>query len=98
MLRDRIQALEQLMNRQKVVSNRPEDLDVLGLGQKRQRNLPAETGNPPGPAGRRRGIFLAGSGQQPAEILSAFILQHYPDAALVPPEILVPESLPDEES
>jgi excinuclease ABC subunit C len=97
LIRDRIQALERLMNRQKAVTNRPEDRDVLGLAGNGSefclKKMEIRQGRLVGAAT----FFWADTGQQPAELLSAFIVQHYPDAAVIPPEIFVPEVLPDED-
>ena len=97
LIRDRIQALERLMNRQKAVTNRPEDRDVLGLvGNGSEfclKKMEIRQGRLVGAAT----FFWADNGQQPAELLSAFLVQHYPDAAVIPPEVFVPENLPDEE-
>jgi len=88
--RDRLQSLEKIMETQKVSLPRETDTDVLGLnrdaGEICVRKLEVR-------AGRMIGsltFFFPDNGESSAEILSAFIEQHYPDAVMVPPEILVP--------
>ena len=96
LLRDRKQALDRLMNRQKVVTNRPEDRDVLGLAGNGSefclKKMEIRQGRLVGAAT----FFWDDTGQQSAELLSAFLVQHYPDAAVIPPEVFVPETLPDD--
>ncbi len=96
LIRDRIQALERLMNRQKVVTNKPEDKDVLGLAQNGNEICLQKLEIRQGRLVASAAFFWPESDQEPAEVISAFVIQHYPDAALVPPDILVPVEQPDQ--
>ncbi|MEA4889682.1 MAG: excinuclease ABC subunit UvrC [Clostridiaceae bacterium] len=96
LLRDRIRALEKLMNRQKVVSNRPEDRDVLGLANNGNEICLQKLEIRHGRLVAAAAFFWPENGLDVSELISSFITQHYPDAALIPPEILVPVQLADE--
>ena len=96
-LRDRIKALDDVTERQKVVLNDMKDRDVLGLARSGKYAfvalLPVRKGKLMG----REGFVLTGSELDDAgEVLRAFILQHYPHAPFVPKEIVIPVELPDE--
>ncbi|KUK40590.1 MAG: UvrABC system protein C, partial [Clostridia bacterium 62_21] len=97
-LRDQIQAIEQVVARQKIVSTRLEDRDVVALArdgdtgqavvfQVRQGKLVAEESLP-----------LRGTADKSEEeVLAAFIKQYYSRASFIPPEILLNRLLGDEE-
>jgi len=93
--RDRLHSLEKIMESQKVSLSRETDMDVIGISRDageiciRKHEVRA---------GRITGsltFFLADHQEDEGDILTAFIEQHYPDASLIPPEILVPV-LPDD--
>lgn len=96
--RDRLQSLEKIMESQKVSLPRETDLDVIGIcrdaGEICIRKLEVRAGRIIGSLT----FFLADHLEDAGEILTAFIEQHYPDAALIPPEILVPVLPSDEEA
>jgi excinuclease ABC subunit C len=94
-IRDRIQALEKLMNRQSVVSSKGEDLDVIGLSRNGSEACLQKLEIRQGRLVASAAFFWPESEASGADILKAFILQHYPDAPFIPPEILVPETWPD---
>ena len=97
-LRDQLQALEKVVERQKVVSDDGNDQDVIGM---------ARSGNSlcvqvffvrDGKLTGREHFFLEGAGDtSDAEALGAFVQQYYAEAAFVPREILLPEELEDQE-
>lgn len=96
LLRDRIQSLERLMNRQKVVTNKPEDKDVIGIARNGSEICLQKLEIRQGRLVASAAFFWPESDQADDEVLDAFISQHYPDAALVPPDILIPAELPEE--
>jgi excinuclease ABC subunit C len=89
-IRDRVRALQALMNRQSAVSGSEQDRDVLGIarnvGEACIRKLEIRSGRIVGSSA----FFLEDRGEDDAEMIAAFVLQHYPDAPLIPPEILLP--------
>src|SRR5882724_9572877 len=97
-LRDRVQALNTVLERQKIISTEDSDLDIVGLVRqghdacvqlffvRRGRLL-----------GRESFFFdrLTGAGE--GEILSAFLRQFYAREVVPPPEILLSEEVPEAE-
>ncbi|MCR4402086.1 MAG: excinuclease ABC subunit UvrC [Firmicutes bacterium] len=98
-LRDRIRAMERVMERQKVVLSSHRDMDVIGFARDEDgAEACVEVFFVRGGklVGRER-FFMANSDDTPdSEMLAAFLKQHYAAAAHVPAEILVQSSLGDE--
>ena len=92
--RDRGEALNRLMERQIIVSDRAEDLDVLGFARNGseafiQKRIVLE--------GRIVGtahVCVEDRGETDAEIIDAFMTQHYGSGTDLPRELLIPVSLP----
>ncbi|MEW6546930.1 MAG: excinuclease ABC subunit UvrC [Bacillota bacterium] len=106
-LRDQIQALDRLIEEQKMVSTRLEDQDVVGLARAGQdvcvqvffMRAGKVVGRrhyllPAAPADAAEGEAVAGSGGAASdpEILGAFLKQHYAEAEDIPGQILLPAS------
>src|SRR5438270_5123918 len=99
LLRDRVQAIERTMDRQEMHAYKGDDFDALGAaiaeGDAAVQLLRVRDGTVVG----RDQFFLEGSeGATPAEVLGSFLRQHYAAAAAFPPEIVVPEAIPDAET
>ena len=94
--RDRIAALNRLMNQQKAVSTREDDRDILGIFRNGSeiclQKIEVREGRMIGSAA----FFLPDEGQEDPDVIRAFILQHYPETTMIPPEILIPADLPDQ--
>ena len=95
-LRDRVQAIDRTTDRQEVHAYKGDDFDALGAaiaeGDAAVQLLRVRDGTIVG----RDHFFLEGSeGATPAEVLGSFLRQHYAAAATLPPEIVVPEAIPD---
>jgi excinuclease ABC subunit C len=95
-LRDQIRAARQIVERQKVVSGKQEDEDVIAFAQD------PRTGEAcvqvffirRGKLIGRESFVLEGvESDQNGELISAFVKQFYDDAAQVPPSILLPKDL-----
>ena len=95
-LRDQIRAAKQIVERQKVVSGKQEDEDVLAFAQDER------TGEAclqvffirHGKLVGRESFVLEGAGTSTnGELISAFVQQFYDEAAFVPPSILLPKDL-----
>lgn len=97
LMRDRIRALERLMEKQKIVSSKPEDKDVLGIARNGSEIALQKLEVRQGRLIASASFFWPDNEQTDAEVLAAFITQHYPDAALVPPTLYLPAE-PDETS
>lgn len=96
MLRDQIRAASQIVERQKVVSGKQEDEDVIAFAQD------ARTGDACVQVffvrrgkliGRETFVLEGVSTEQNGELVSAFVKQFYDEAAFVPPSILLPKDL-----
>lgn len=98
-LRDRIEAINHVLERQKIVSPNNDNADILAVAQ-----------GDGGDAGVQVGFLRAGRllGSEffpmqarvedaPGEILAGFVSQFYAEAAVVPPSILLDQELPDGE-
>jgi excinuclease ABC subunit C len=96
MLRDQIRSAQQIVERQKVVSGRQEDQDVIALAQDdrtgeacvqvfliRRGKL----------IGRESFVLDGVESAVNGELLSAFVQQFYSESAYIPPTILVPKDL-----
>jgi excinuclease ABC subunit C len=95
-IRDKIRAIERTMESQKMAAFRRTELDLVGLA--RQDNQAAiqlfaiRGGKLIG-----RDVFLLDATREAPdeEVLSSFLLQFYARATSIPPQVLVPQVLPD---
>ncbi|RIK46021.1 MAG: excinuclease ABC subunit C [Chloroflexi bacterium] len=97
-LRDEISAIEHVLERQKIVTGKGEDADVLAVAQSAGGDAVVQV------AFVRNGkvlgsehFLMAGTriDDQPADVLSSFVTQFYEDAAAIPPELIVQHPLND---
>lgn len=96
LLRDRVTAIERTTDRQEVHAYQGDDFDALGValaeGDAAVQLLRVRDGTIVG----RDHFFLEGAeGATPGEVLGSFLRQHYAAATTFPPEIVVPEAIPD---
>jgi len=96
LMRDRVTAIERTTDRQEVHAYKGDDFDALGAalaeGDAAVQLLRVRDGTIVG----RDHFFLEGAeGATPAEVLGSFLRQHYAAATTFPPEIVVPETIPD---
>lgn len=93
--RDRLKALQKIMESQKITFRAEKDMDAIGLfrdaGEICLRKMELRGGRIVGSST----YFIPDDGENDAGVLSAFLVQYYPEAAYVPPEILLPV-LPDD--
>jgi excinuclease ABC subunit C len=99
LLRDRVTAIERTTDRQEVHAYKGDDFDALGValaeGDAAVQLLRVRDGTIVG----RDHFFLEGAeGATPGEVLGSFLRQHYAAATTFPPEIAVPEAIPDAET
>jgi excinuclease ABC subunit C len=95
--RDRIRALEKLMERQQAVSTRDEDRDVIGMARNGSESCVQKLEIREGRIVSAASFFFPDEEAEDPEILSAFLLQHYCDVAVIPPEIFLPAAVPEQE-
>lgn len=94
-IRDRILALERLMQKQTVVDSRPVDRDVLGLSTNGSEICLQKLEIRQGRLVASASFFFPEGDLDLHDVVRSFIVQHYPETAWIPPEILVPVDLFD---
>ncbi len=93
-IRDRIEGIQQILEKQKVSSSDGEDQDVIGFYQKADEACVQIFMVRGGKLMDREHFFLTGSEESsPAEILAAFVEQYYQDASFVPGVIILQDDL-----
>jgi excinuclease ABC subunit C len=96
-VRDQIRGLEALGEKQRIISSGGEDRDVLALAQDGDLGCVQIFFVRGGRVSGQEHFMLRGTrGASPAESLGAFLSQYYETAAIVPPQILLPEPVPDQ--
>ncbi len=97
-LRDQLRGIEALGERQRIVSTGEEDRDILALAQEGDDGSVQVFFVRGGRLVGQEHFMLQGTrGVSPAETLAAFLTQFYEASSAPPPEILVPEPIPDRE-
>lgn len=100
-LRDRLQALRQLLDSQKSVEAQPADQDVIGLARAADKALACaqvffiRRGKL---IGRENFLLDTGAAEDEAEVLTAFVKQYYAQASALPPQILLPCEIEDHQA
>lgn len=98
-VRDQIASLDDITERQKIVSQGMQDTDVVGLAQQQDMSFVALLPIREGRLCGKDGFVLTGTGDsEPGDVLEAFISQHYQSAPYVPRHLLLPYPLPSQES
>lgn len=96
-LRDQIQALEQIVERQKIISQHRDDQDILGYARAGELACVQVFFVRDGKLiGREHFMLECSIDEEQAEILTAFVKQYYYGASFVPKEILIPTPLEEE--
>jgi len=97
-LRDQIRALEAVAERQKVVSERAVDQDIIGFAREKDLVCVQVFYVRGGRLIGREHFFLeAVAEDEPAEIMTAFVQQYYQRAPFVPPEVLLQVPVEDQD-
>lgn len=96
--RDRLAALQKIMESQKISFRSEKDMDAIGLfrdaGEICLRKMELRSGRIVGSST----YFLPDGGEGDAGVLAAFMIQYYPEASQIPPEILLPVLPEDHET
>jgi excinuclease ABC subunit C len=99
-IRDELGAIEHVLERQKIVTGKGDDADVIAVAQSAGGDAVVQV------AFIRNGkilgsehFFMSGARieDEPGQIMSSFVTQFYEDAAVVPPELVLEHGLPDED-
>ena len=96
-LRDRIQAIQVLGKRQKVIAAVCADTDVWGLYLESKCCYAVLHYQEGQLTGREAELFAASALDDPGEILSALLLQYYGGRSVLPREICIPTAIEDQE-
>lgn len=93
-LRDRLRDIQKIMEKQKVVSDTKDDLDIFGLAQDRQGSLVQVFQIRDGKlVGREFFTVMEGDETEAPEIIEEFLTQYYDKSGFIPKEILQPFQL-----
>ncbi len=96
-LRDRLRAIEMLGKRQKVVTGRLHDTDVIGLYQDTAKTAVSVLHYEGGQLASKDTELLSVQQEKQEDILSAFVKQYYTGRTMPPGQILLPFELEDRE-
>ncbi len=98
-LRDRLVAIDRTLDRQEVHAYKGDDFDVLAAAISEGDAVVQVFRVRDGTVVGRDHFALEGSeGATTTEVIASFLRQHYAAAGVLPPEIVVPEALPESES
>lgn len=98
-LRDRIRAAEKVVTQQQVIYTDLQEQDVIGLATQGPYSCVQVFLIREGRLVGRQHFLLEGQGEEDGqEILGSFISQFYSQAAEIPPELVLPERVEDEEA
>ena len=96
-LRDRIAALEKVLEKQKIVSDSQDESDIFGLAQDDHGSMiqvfQVRTGKL---VGREYFLVTSGNETSPQEVIESFLTQYYDNAAYIPRSVFLPVSLESE--
>lgn len=97
-IRDQIRSLDDVTEKQRIVSPDMKDRDVLGLERSKEMSFVALLQVREGKLMGRDGFVLSGTAaEESGDVLEAFITQYYSRASHIPPEILIPVEIPSPE-
>ncbi len=96
--RDRMQALERLMERQQAVSDNDDDKDIVGIARNGSEICLQKLEVREGRLVSSASFFFPDDQTETSEVLNAFVQQYYPNAPDIPREILIPEMPADADS
>jgi len=94
--RDKLRALQKIVERQTVVSSVPTDRDVFGLAVTEEASFIQLLQIRRGKLIGKEGFYFTDFLGEPEEFLRSFLLQYYDEQDYIPKEIILPLNLPDE--
>lgn len=95
-LRDQLQAVQKLDQDQKAVTNNGGDMDIIGYGQDMTGVCLQIFFVRKGKLIGRDNFFMHEEGEEPVEMIEAFVKQYYNEATFIPKEVVVP-FMPEEQ-
>ena len=96
-VRDRVLAIEQVVERQRIIAPTLSDQDVVAVAREDGAAVAQVFFVRNGKLIGRESFQLSGAAESPDELLAAFIKQFYDDGAKVPGEIVLPEHIAESE-
>ncbi len=97
-IRDQLVAIERVVEKQKVISTEQIDSDVIAIARDHGDTCAQIFFIRAGKLiGRESFMLEGGEGEESKEIVAQFIKQFYDEAAYVPPEVVLPDDLPEVE-
>lgn len=94
-IRDQIRAIEKVVERQHVVSQRLEDQDIIGLSQRDDTYHLVTLFVRKGYLVGSRNFLMKDPGGSSSEVMEAFLKQYYSREAFIPEQILISEMISD---
>jgi excinuclease ABC subunit C len=95
-IRDQIQHIKNVIEKQKIVSSDFVNQDVIGFHHHEQTVIVHPLFVRAGKLLGGRGFVFPSSGLPDEEILSSFLRQYYREGKLIPEQILIPKAIPEE--
>jgi len=96
-IRDQIASIEQVIEKQKIVSQDFLDQDVIGFHRRDHRLVVYPFFVRAGRLMGGRGFVFPSTGLLDEEVLSSFLFQYYREGKFIPGQILVPKLIPDQD-
>ncbi|HHT49110.1 MAG TPA: excinuclease ABC subunit UvrC [Firmicutes bacterium] len=96
LFRDKLRALEKIVERQTVVSTNPTDRDIFGLATNEEGNLIQLLQIRRGKLIGKESFFFTDLLGEDEEFISSFLLQYYDEQDYIPKEVILPVILPDQ--
>jgi excinuclease ABC subunit C len=96
-IRDQIASIEQVVEKQKIVSTDFLDQDVIGFHRQGHKIVVYPLFVRAGRLMGGRGFVISSAGLLDEEVLSSFVLQYYREGRFIPEQILIPKSIPEQD-
>ena len=96
--RDKLRALQKVVQRQTVVSTNPIDRDVFGLAMTEEGSFIQVLQIRRGKLIGKEGFIFTDLVSEPEEFLRSFLLQYYDELDYIPKEVILPMPLPDQKA
>jgi excinuclease ABC subunit C len=96
-IRDQIASIEQVVEKQKIVSTGFLDQDVIGFHRQDHKIVLYPLFVRAGRLMGGKGFVISSSGLLDEEVLSSFVFQYYRAGKFIPEQILIPKSIPEQD-
>ena len=96
-IRNQIASIEQVVEKQKIVSTDFLDQDVIGFQRQGHKIVLYPLFVRAGRLMGGRGFVISSAGLLDEEVLSSFVFQYYREGKFIPEQILIPKSIPEQD-